>query len=121
MIGLHVIFDFYECPLDILSDRERIEEALRQAALDGGLSLLGSVFHEFEPNGVSGALLLAESHLCIHTWPECGYAAADLFTCKKDTDVAAVEKRLRDCLKAGMCRRYEMQRGTEVKKSGLGA
>jgi len=115
MIGFHVILDLYDCNAAALTDKKLVKETLCRAAAKGGLTLLGSVFHEFEPNGVSGALLLAESHLCIHTWPESGYAAVDLFTCKKDTDIDGVEECVKSMLKAGRCRRTDMRRGTEIR------
>jgi len=54
---------------------------LPAAASEAGATVLGESFHQFEPHGVSGVVIIAESHLFIHTWPECGYAAVDIFTC----------------------------------------
>ena len=51
------------------------------AAIDCGATVLGESFHPFQPQGVSGVVVIAESHLSIHTWPEYGYAAVDIFTC----------------------------------------
>ena len=52
-----------------------------QAARDVGATIIGDSFHQFSPQGVTGVIAIAESHLCIHTWPEYGYAAVDIFTC----------------------------------------
>lgn len=114
MIGFHAIFDLYGCDAAALEDRALVEQTLLDAAAAGGLTVRDRAFHKFEPGGVSGTLLLAESHLCIHTWPESAYAAVDLFTCKKTTDMDAVEQCLRTMLKARTCRRTDLRRGTEI-------
>ena len=51
------------------------------AAEETGATIIGEIFHQFSPQGVTGVVAIAESHLCIHTWPEYGYAAVDIFTC----------------------------------------
>ena len=78
--GVHLIIDLYEA--EGLSDIDRIEEALRKCVAAAGATLLHIHLHHFEPNGgVSGVAVLAESHISIHTWPEAGYAALDVFMC----------------------------------------
>nr|WP_307189220.1 adenosylmethionine decarboxylase [Massilia sp. UBA6681] len=66
----------------LLTDAQAIDALLREAALAAGARILHSHFHAFGPGmGVTGVLLLAESHISIHTWPEHGFAAADIFMC----------------------------------------
>jgi S-adenosylmethionine decarboxylase proenzyme len=79
--GTHLLVECRGCTPAVLNDAERLEEALRAAAQAIGASVVSATFHAFSPHGVTGVLLLAESHLSIHTWPEYGFAALDLFTC----------------------------------------
>jgi S-adenosylmethionine decarboxylase proenzyme len=65
----------------MLNDVEKIDSILHQAAVIAGATVLKKEFHKFSPVGVSGVVVIAESHLSIHTWPEYGYAACDVFTC----------------------------------------
>ncbi|MYM73465.1 adenosylmethionine decarboxylase [Duganella sp. FT109W] len=80
--GTHVLADLSGIAADKLSDCAGLETLLRQAAEAAGAHILFSHFHAFgDGQGVTGVVLLAESHITIHTWPECGFAAADLFMC----------------------------------------
>ena len=88
-IGRHVLADLYECDPAALDDVARVEAALREAALAARATVVGAAFHRFVPQGASGVLLVAESHLSVHTWPEHAFAAADLFTCSASLDADA--------------------------------
>jgi S-adenosylmethionine decarboxylase len=80
--GTHFIADLYGVDADKLADPVLIENVLRNSALAAGATIIFSHFHTFGPDqGVTGVVLLAESHISIHTWPEAGFAAADLFMC----------------------------------------
>ena len=80
-IGTHLLLELRGCDEALLDDLRYIEESMIGAANEAGATVLGRSFHKFEPRGVTGIVALAESHLCIHTWPEHRYAAADIFTC----------------------------------------
>jgi spermidine synthase len=80
-LGFQLTADFHGCDSTALDDVERIQEWLLEAARRAGATIIGDHVHRFNPHGVSGAVILAESHLAIHTWPEHGFAALDLFTC----------------------------------------
>jgi S-adenosylmethionine decarboxylase len=80
-IGTHCIVELYGCPRELLNDEQFVRNALREATSHGLATLMGEVSHRFDPQGVTALALLAESHISIHTWPEHGYAAADIFTC----------------------------------------
>jgi S-adenosylmethionine decarboxylase len=87
--GLHLIIDLYDATR--LDDRAHIEAALRRAVDAASATLLHIHLHHFEPNGgISGVAVLAESHISIHTWPEVGYAALDVFMCGKANPDACV-------------------------------
>jgi S-adenosylmethionine decarboxylase proenzyme len=77
----HVLCEYYGCDVDLLQDRGFIEELLQRAAEAAGATVVGTVFHRYSPQGLSGVVLVAESHFSIHTWPEHRFAAADFFTC----------------------------------------
>lgn len=80
--GLHLIADLFGIASVTLSDRTVLEKVLRRSAEEAGARILSSHFHQFgEGGGITGVLLLAESHISIHTWPEAGFAAVDLFMC----------------------------------------
>jgi len=80
-LGRHILAEFYGCPEVILGDLEQIKQSMKAAALEAGAEVRETVFHQFSPQGVSGVVVISESHLAIHTWPEFGYAAVDVFTC----------------------------------------
>jgi len=80
-IGTHCIVELYGCPRELLNDEQFVKNAVREATSHGLATLMGEVSHRFQPQGVTALGLLAESHISIHTWPEHGYAAADVFTC----------------------------------------
>jgi S-adenosylmethionine decarboxylase proenzyme len=70
-----------DCDREVLNDLDLLRDAMLTAAIKCGAVILGDSFHRFSPQGVSGVVVIAESHLSIHTWPEYGYAAVDVFTC----------------------------------------
>jgi len=80
-LGRHLLVEYYDCNPDIINNKELVEKLMKEAAIEAGSTIVQSVFHMFQPHGVSGVVVIAESHLSIHTWPEYGYAAVDLFTC----------------------------------------
>ena len=81
VVGIHLMLELKECNRELLDDLSYIKESLTRAAEEVGAHIVGESFHAFRPRGVTGILAIAESHMCIHTWPEHGYAAADIFTC----------------------------------------
>lgn len=85
-LGQHVLAEFFECDPNILNNLELVEKLMVDAALECGATIVQKCFHMFNPYGVSGVVIIAESHLAIHTWPELGYAAVDLFTCGDSCD-----------------------------------
>ena len=80
-LGTQLLLELKHCNADLLDDLPYIRDALLQAANKTGATVIGQSFHQFSPQGVTGVVAIAESHLCIHTWPEFGYAAVDIFTC----------------------------------------
>ncbi len=95
-LGEHYIIELYGCRSDTLDHFDNIQSALVQAARIAGATIIDSKFHRFSPQGVSGVVIIAESHLSIHTWPEHGYAALDFFTCNIGMNIQAALDLLRD-------------------------
>lgn len=90
-LGKHLLLELRDCNKEVLNDLSYLQAALVSAAEEAGATVVGKHFHRFAPQGVSGAVLISESHLSLHTWPEYGYAAVDIFTCGDtvNSDLAA--------------------------------
>ncbi len=99
-LGRHMTVEFYDCESEIIADSEKVKKAFRKAANDSGATVLDHSFHTFQPQGVSGVVIIAESHFAVHAWPEHDYAAVDLFTCSEDIDFKAAIDSLKNSLKA---------------------
>jgi S-adenosylmethionine decarboxylase proenzyme len=80
-LGRHVLLELRDCNAGKLDDLPYLRDTMMNAAEETGATIIGEIFHQFAPQGVTGVVAIAESHLCIHTWPEFGYAAVDIFTC----------------------------------------
>ena len=102
MDGIHLLGEWYECPAD--TPEFTRADALRAACLGAvraaGLTIVGDAFHQFAPQGVTGTVLLAESHLAIHTWPECGFVTVDVYVCNLTTDNTAKAEQVFHAIKA---------------------
>jgi len=110
-LGRHALLDLYGCDARILNDPAYLQQLLKQTALDLETTIVEEVFHTFAPHGVSGVIVIAESHLAIHTWPEHGYAAVDLFTCSETTELSALADLLRERFHASHIEYTEKPRG----------
>ncbi|MCH6255635.1 adenosylmethionine decarboxylase [Puniceicoccaceae bacterium K14] len=80
-LGTHILLELNNCPDDLLLNQEHLESVLSNSATQAGATVIKSVFHQFSPHGLSGVVVIAESHITVHTWPEHNYAAIDIFTC----------------------------------------
>lgn len=109
--GVHLIIDLYEARH--LDDMQHIEAALRRCVEASRATLLHLHLHRFQPNGVSGVAVLAESHISIHTWPYSGYAAVDVFMCG-DADPDQCVPVLREAFAAKRVEVSELLRGREA-------
>lgn len=83
-LGSHLLAEYWGCDKNILDDQAHIEALMRAAATAAGAHIVEVIFHRFSPQGVSGVVVVEESHISIHTWPERGYAAVDFYTCGAD-------------------------------------
>ncbi len=112
-LGKQVILELYDCNPLKLSDPQLIEAEMRQAARAMNATIVTSAFHHFSPLGVSGVVVIQESHLTIHTWPEYGYAAVDIFTCG-NIDRSAGTKHLAAALEAEKQEEKTLIRGERI-------
>jgi spermidine synthase len=110
-LGNHILVEFMNCDPNIMNDVAGIERDMVAAAQKAGATVINSTFHHFSPWGVSGVVVIQESHLAIHTWPEYGYAAVDLFTCG-EMDAWISFDHLKDCFKSTSYSAIEMKRGS---------
>jgi spermidine synthase len=110
-LGRHVLVEFYDCSPELLNDLEHIQSNMVAAAKAAGATVITQSFHHFDPYGISGVVVLQESHFAIHTWPEYGFASVDLFTCGGDVNPWAGNEHLAKALQAAHHSAVEVRRG----------
>ncbi len=116
-LGRHILVEFFDCDAAILNDTNLIEASMLEAARLAKATIINSNFHHFSPFGVSGVVVVQESHLAIHTWPEYGYAAVDIFTCGHTISPWVAYRYLQTAFKAANGSALEINRGqTELMK-----
>jgi spermidine synthase len=111
-LGRHILVEFNGCSAEVLNDVDVIETAMVEAARKAAATVIQSTFHHFSPFGVSGVVVIQESHLAIHTWPEYQYAAVDLFTCGETVDPWISFDHLKQAFHARNHSSLEMHRGS---------
>ena len=116
-LGHHILLDFYECEPNRLKRSREIKAILCAAVRAGGGRIVKAVFHNFSPYGVTGVVVITESHVAIHTWPEHRYAAVDIFSCSAKLDHAAIRGYLNRALLAKRTSRRRFRRGVLRKPS----
>lgn len=110
-LGVHVIAEFYDCDPTKLDGARYMDELLLRAARESGATILESSCHQFSPQGVSGVVIISESHFTIHTWPEYSYAAVDIFTCGESINNEIALEILKEGMGAQMVSVTELKRG----------
>ena len=111
-LGTHLIVELLDCDAKVIDSLKDVEGILLESAKISGAEIIKSIFHKFTPQGVTGMIVIAESHFSIHTWPEYGYAALDIFTCGKDINSSLALDYLKDKLKVRSLSIVEIKRGT---------
>ena len=110
-MGRHVISELWDCDHELLNDQEQVERIMVNAALESGAELREVVFHKFTPHGVSGVVVISESHLTIHSFPEQGYASIDVYTCGDRIDPNVAADYISRGLRAARKEQIEFSRG----------
>ena len=117
-LGRHLLLELKDCNEEALNDLNFLKDCLNEAAIQCGATVVGESFYHFSPHGVSGVVNIAESHLSIHTWPEYGYAAVDVFTCGDDVQPEKACKVVIERLEAKNHSLIELRRGV-IEDSGV--
>lgn len=110
-LGRQILVEYYDCDSDIINDVAQIENILLSATRAAKASIISHNFHKFSPHGVSGTIVIAESHVAIHTWPEYNYAAVDIFTCGETIDPWIIQEYIKDSFLSKNVSSIEMKRG----------
>lgn len=113
-LGQQLIVELYGCNRTLLDDPSRLEQILTEAIRRSGGTIIRPCFHHFSPHGVTGVVVIAESHVSIHTWPEFGYCALDVFTCGTQVKTDQIFEFVRFELQAQETSVMEVKRGTLV-------
>ena len=110
-LGKHLLLELKDCDTGLLNDMDYLREVLSDVARLIGATVIKDSFYQFSPQGISGVVIIAESHLSIHTWPEYAFAAVDVFTCGDVIEPSRAVKPLADRLKAKSTSYIELKRG----------
>ena len=111
ILGRHLIVEYCDCDKQKLDDLPYLEEHMNEAVRQSGATIVRSTFHRYNPQGVSGVVIIAESHLSIHSWPEYGYAAVDFFTCGNTVDPHKAAEYMKKMLASSDMNVTELKRG----------
>ncbi len=110
-LARHTLLELYGCPAALLANSDALHPLLLAAVRAAGATVVTEVFHNFSPHGVSGVIVIAESHVAIHTWPEHAYAAVDIFSCNLALDHAAMSRGIATALGAVRMESRVVERG----------
>lgn len=110
-VGRHLLAELYDCDRATIDDVDRMVELARKAVTESKGTILAVQSHKFEPQGVTALVLIAESHLALHTWPEHGYVAFDYFTCGERIDPEVALRTLLDALRPSRSESRVVDRG----------
>ena len=119
-LGIHLLIELCACNRPKIDNMAYIERVMSEAATVAGAQVLKTAFQNFNPQGVSGVVVIAESHLTIHTWPEHGYAAVDIFTCGTRVDPWKAVEFLKKELEARTIQVRDFQRGLPDERETTG-
>jgi len=114
ILGSQVVLDLYECQTPHLDDLEWVKTTLVDAARAAGATIVQTVFHKFAPWGISGVVVISESHLAIHIWPEKRYAAIDIFTCGDKVRMDVASENLKQAFQSGRSVEKAFSRGDQM-------
>ncbi len=116
-LGRHLLLELFDCDVEAINNLEAVKTVLVEAARRARATIVDVVFHEFNPFGISGVVVIAESHLSIHTWPEYRYAAVDIFSCGSMLQPDKAVAYLVEQFGAERTSIVELRRGVQVRGS----
>lgn len=115
LLGKHLLLELAGCDLKILEDKTKIRQALLNCAQIANSKVVAETFHNYSPHGITGVVVIQESHISIHTWPEHSCAVIDLFSCNAKCDFEEVVKYLKGFFKAQKSQSAIMERAIPAK------
>ncbi len=110
-LGRHLLLDFYDCRTHTLSNARLTKKIMTSAAKFSKAHIVDVVFHTYNPHGVSGVVIIRESHLAIHTWPEHAFASVDIFTCGQQINPQKIQQYLQKHFQAKKVKATIIPRG----------
>ncbi len=110
-LGTHIILDLYGCNSNLLMHVEDVQSIMREATKRAKFTVVTEEYHQFKPHGVSGATIIQESHLTLHSWPEFGYASLEIYYCGNNDFVEDAVVYLVGAFEAKHVERKDMKRG----------
>ena len=110
-LGTHVLLELFQCEPKKLEDRDYVAKVLVKAAKKAKAKIVDTFFHQFNPTGVSGIVVIEESHFTVHTWPEHGFVAIDFFFCSEKVDIQEAVNVIRQSFEPGYMSFLEVKRG----------
>lgn len=110
-LGYHTLIELYECNSEKINDTNLVENTLLKAAQIANLSVVNTTIHHFNPIGVSGVIVIKESHIAIHTWPEHNYVALDFFTCNDSYELEEAIEHIKMVFESNRSSKKEIKRG----------
>jgi S-adenosylmethionine decarboxylase len=113
-LGRHLLLELFDCDAEAINSLDTVKASMVEAAKRAQATIVDVVFHEFNPFGISGVVVIAESHLAIHTWPEYRYAAVDVFSCGDVLQPQVAADYLVEAFGADRASVVELQRGIFV-------
>lgn len=115
-LGYHTLIELYDCNSTKINDTKLVEKTLLKAAEIANLSIVKSTIHHFNPIGVSGVVVIKESHIAIHTWPEHNYVALDFFTCNTSYNLEQAISYICTIFETKNINKQVIKRGEKVKE-----
>lgn len=119
LLGQHLLLQLSECELSILEDKSKIRQALVSCAQITNSHVVAETFHNYNPHGITGVVVIQESHISIHTWPEHHAAVIDFFSCNLKADFAEVTKYLKGFFQAKTATSEIVERSISLTKNNL--
>ena len=116
-LGRHLLLELFDCDVEAINNLDAVKTVLVEAARRARATIVDVIFHEFNPFGISGVVVIAESHLSIHTWPEYRYAAVDIFSCGSMLQPDKAVAYLVEQFGAERMSIVELRRGVQVRGS----
>lgn len=111
VLGHHLLIEYHGCDAKLLANKRHVRNAMVNSSRTAGATIVAEVFHKFSPHGVSGVVVIAESHVAVHTWPEHRFAAVDVFSCTPRLKRDLIRRLLKNSFHARKVSSREIKRG----------